>query len=130
MHLSCCCCVLTSHIDCTLYRDAKKDSGKPTTTSTKPKDDKPKDVKPKDVKPKVTEEAKKTPEATKKPEAKKTDDAKKPEAKKPKDTGKKPEFTQKLKDLEGTTGKSARFECKVKGEPTPDVKWYVINSVI
>ena len=85
---------------------------------------------PEDKKPeaKKTPETKKTPEAkkpeAKKPEAKKTPEAKKPEEPKDqKDTSKKPTFTQKLKDVEGTTGKAARFECVVKGDPTPDVKW-------
>ena len=35
-----------------------------------------------------------------------------------------PKFTQLLKDLSGIEGTQVRFECRVIGHPTPDVKWF------
>ena len=35
-----------------------------------------------------------------------------------------PKFTQLLKDIETPEGARVRFDCRVIGHPTPDVKWY------
>ena len=35
-----------------------------------------------------------------------------------------PKFTQLLKDLEGTEGQKVRFECRVIGHPTPEIRWF------
>jgi hypothetical protein len=35
-----------------------------------------------------------------------------------------PKFTQLLKDMEGPEGCKIRFDCRVIGHPTPQIKWY------
>ena len=35
-----------------------------------------------------------------------------------------PKFTQLLKDLEGVEGRQVRFDCRVIGHPTPEIKWF------
>lgn len=39
-----------------------------------------------------------------------------------------PRFTQKLQDVDVLTGKVARMECRVIGDPHPDVRWYRENE--
>ena len=39
-----------------------------------------------------------------------------------------PRFTQKLKDVDAMPGKVARLECRVIGEPQPDIRWYRENE--
>ena len=38
---------------------------------------------------------------------------------------KEPKFSSDLKDLDLEEEMEAKFKCKVKGEPMPDVTWYV-----
>ena len=35
-----------------------------------------------------------------------------------------PKYTQLLKDIECTEGQMVKFECRVIGHPTPEVKWF------
>jgi hypothetical protein len=35
-----------------------------------------------------------------------------------------PKFTQLLKDIEGLEGQPIRFDCRVIGNPSPQIKWY------
>ena len=39
-----------------------------------------------------------------------------------------PRFTQKLQDVDVLPGKGARMECRVIGDPHPDVRWYRENE--
>lgn len=39
-----------------------------------------------------------------------------------------PRFTQKLQDVDVLPGKVARMECRVIGDPHPDVRWYRENE--
>lgn len=39
-----------------------------------------------------------------------------------------PRFTQKLKDVDAVPGKAARMECRVIGDPQPDIRWYRENE--
>ena len=39
-----------------------------------------------------------------------------------------PRFTQKLKDVDAMPGKVARMECRVIGDPQPDIRWYRENE--
>ena len=39
-----------------------------------------------------------------------------------------PRFTQKLKDVDALPGKEARMECRVIGDPHPDIRWYRENE--
>lgn len=42
--------------------------------------------------------------------------------------GNTPRFTQKLKDVDAVPGKTARLECRVIGDPRPDIRWYRENE--
>ena len=35
-----------------------------------------------------------------------------------------PKFTQLLKDMEAHEGDKVRFDCRVIGQPMPDIKWF------
>lgn len=39
-----------------------------------------------------------------------------------------PMFTQKLQDVDAVSGKTARLECRVIGDPHPDIRWYRENE--
>ena len=41
-----------------------------------------------------------------------------------------PKFGSELKDLELEEEMEAKFKCKVKGEPMPDVTWYVNDTEV
>ncbi|CAM9630372.1 unnamed protein product [Lampetra planeri] len=42
----------------------------------------------------------------------------------------KPRFTKTLRDVEVVEGSAAKFECKVEGNPDPEVTWYKNDDVI
>ena len=42
--------------------------------------------------------------------------------------GTSPRFTQKLQDVDAVSGKTARLECRVIGDPRPDIRWYRENE--
>ena len=39
-----------------------------------------------------------------------------------------PKFIQKLQDVDAVSGKTARLECRVIGDPRPDIRWYRENE--
>ena len=39
--------------------------------------------------------------------------------------GVKPAFSSSMEDINVVENNDVRFECKLSGKPTPDVKWYV-----
>ena len=42
--------------------------------------------------------------------------------------GASPKFIQKLQDTDAESGKQGRLECRVVGDPRPDIRWYRENE--
>ncbi len=45
-------------------------------------------------------------------------------------TDKAPKFSSDFKDVEVEEEMEAKFKCKVKGDPLPDVKWFINDTEV